>query len=92
MAKLILKPGREKSLLRCHPWVFSGAVAQLQGEAGTGSTVGIRAADGRFLAWGAYSPHSQIVARVWSWRENKQGERRYISASEDLRGVFEIAK
>ena len=70
MAKLVLKPGREKSLLRRHPWVFSGAVAQVQGEPEVGGTVVIRTADGGFLGWGAYSPHSQIVARVWSWREN----------------------
>jgi 23S rRNA (cytosine1962-C5)-methyltransferase len=70
MAKLILKPGREKSLLRRHPWVFSGAVAQVRGEPEAGATVEIRTADGQFLAWGAYSPRSQIVARVWSWREN----------------------
>jgi 23S rRNA (cytosine1962-C5)-methyltransferase len=70
MAKLILKPGREKSLLRRHPWVFSGAVAQMQGQPEAGAAVAIRAADGRFLGWGAYSPKSQIVARVWSWRED----------------------
>jgi 23S rRNA (cytosine1962-C5)-methyltransferase len=69
MAKLILKPGREKSLLRRHPWVFSGAVAQVRGEPESGGTIEIRTADGRFLGWGAYSPRSQIVARVWSWRE-----------------------
>jgi 23S rRNA (cytosine1962-C5)-methyltransferase len=69
MAKLILKPGREKSLLRRHPWVFSGAVAQVQGQPESGATLAIRAADGRFMGWGAYSPKSQIVARVWSWRE-----------------------
>jgi len=70
MGKLILKPGREKSLLRRHPWVFSGAVAQVQGEPEAGGTVEIRTADGRFLGWGAYSPHSQIIARVWSWRQD----------------------
>ncbi len=70
MAQLILKPGREKSLLRRHPWVFSGAVAQMQGQPEAGAAVAIRAADGRFLGWGAYSPKSQIVARVWSWRED----------------------
>ena len=69
MAKLILKPGREKSLLRRHPWVFSGAVAQVRGEPEAGGTIEIRTGDGRFLGWGAYSPRSQIVARVWSWRE-----------------------
>jgi 23S rRNA (cytosine1962-C5)-methyltransferase len=70
MAKLVLKPGRERSLLRRHPWVFSGAVAQLRGEPEAGATVELRAADGQFLGWAAYSPRSQIVARVWSWRES----------------------
>jgi len=70
VAKLILKPGREKSLLRRHPWVFSGALAQVQGSPGAGETTEIRSADGRFLGWGAYSPQSQIVARIWSWRED----------------------
>ena len=70
MARLILKPGREKSLLRRHPWVFSGAVAQVQGNPEAGATTEIRSADGRFLGWGAHSPQSQIVARIWSWRED----------------------
>jgi len=70
MTALFLKPGREKSLLRRHPWVFSGAMARLEGEPGMGDTVAIRASGGGFLGWGAYSPASQIVARVWSWRED----------------------
>ena len=69
MHKLILKPGREKSLKRRHPWVFSGAVAKVQGNPGAGDTVGIRSATGEFLAIAAYSPKSQIVARVWDWHE-----------------------
>jgi 23S rRNA (cytosine1962-C5)-methyltransferase len=64
---LVLKPGREKSLLRRHPWVFSGAVDRVEGEVVSGDTVKIVAGDGRFLAWGAYSPSSQIRARVWSY-------------------------
>ena len=71
MASLTLKPGREKSLLRRHPWVFSGAIARLEGDPGSGDTVAIRASGGAFLAWGAYSPASKIVARVWSWREDE---------------------
>ena len=67
MNKLILKPGREKSLKRRHPWVFSGAVAKIQGQPGAGDTVEVRSADGAFLALAAYSPESQIVARVWDW-------------------------
>lgn len=69
MHKLILKPGREKSLKRRHPWVFSGAVAKVQGNPGPGETVAIGSATGEFLAVAAYSPKSQIVARVWDWKE-----------------------
>jgi len=66
---LILKPGREKSLKRRHPWVFSGAVAKVQGSPGPGETIGLWSATGEFLAVAAYSPQSQIVARVWDWQE-----------------------
>jgi len=67
---LILKSGREKSLFRRHPWVFSGAIGKVHDAPGAGETVAVRAADGTFLAWAAYSPKSQIRARVWSWDEN----------------------
>ena len=66
---LILKRGREKSLRRRHPWIFSGAVQKVQGTPAAGETVEIRSADGQYLALGAYSPASQIVARVWSWEK-----------------------
>jgi 23S rRNA (cytosine1962-C5)-methyltransferase len=69
MNKLILKPGREKSLERRHPWVFSGAVAKVQGTPESGDTIGIWSATGKFLGVAAYSPSSQIVARVWDWEE-----------------------
>ncbi|MBL8046193.1 MAG: class I SAM-dependent methyltransferase [Anaerolineales bacterium] len=69
---LILKPSREKSLLRRHPWVFSGAVQNVNGEPQLGATVEVRAADGRWLAHAAYSPQSQITARVWSFAENQE--------------------
>jgi 23S rRNA (cytosine1962-C5)-methyltransferase len=62
-----LKPGREKSLQRRHPWVFSGAVAAVMGDPAPGDTVEILDSSGEFLAYGAYSPHSQIRLRVWSW-------------------------
>jgi 23S rRNA (cytosine1962-C5)-methyltransferase len=67
--KLILKAGRERSLLRRHPWVFSGAVGKVHGSPQSGDTVEVHSADGRFLAWAAYSPVSQIRARVWSFEE-----------------------
>lgn len=67
--QLILKEGREKSLLRGHPWVFSGAVHALRGTAAMGETVRVCRLDGGFLAWAAYNPTSQICARVWDFDE-----------------------
>ncbi len=67
MQKLILKPGREKSLKRRHPWVFSGAVARVTGEPSAGDTIEVQSSSGAFLALAAYSPKSQIVARAWNW-------------------------
>jgi 23S rRNA (cytosine1962-C5)-methyltransferase len=69
--QLRLKPGRERSLLRLHPWVFSGAVDEVSGSPQSGGTVQVRAADGRFLAWAAYNPSSQIRARVWTFDESQ---------------------
>lgn len=71
MHKLVLKPGREKSLKRRHPWVFSGAVAKVTGKPGSGETIVIQASTGEFLAVAAYSPQSQIVARVWDWDQRE---------------------
>lgn len=67
MPTLILKPGREKSLLRRHPWIFSGAVEQVTGSPRPGETVEVRDAQGNWLARAAYSPASQIRARVWTF-------------------------
>lgn len=68
-ARVILKPGKEKSLLRRHPWVYATAIARLDGAADSGATVAIHAHDGRFLASAAWSPASAIRARVWSFSE-----------------------
>jgi 23S rRNA (cytosine1962-C5)-methyltransferase len=75
MADLILKPGREKSLLRRHPWLFSGAVHHIGGnpalrqaqDIASGSTVNLLSFNGDFLARAAYSPTSQIRTRVWTF-------------------------
>jgi len=67
MNKLILKPGREKSLKRRHPWVFSGGIAKVEGQPKLGDSVALQSADGVFLGVAAYSPDSQIRARVWDW-------------------------
>jgi len=70
MSRLHLKPGKEKSLLRRHPWIYASAVGRAEGNPGSGATVEVRAADGRFLAWAAYSPESSIRARAWSFVES----------------------
>ncbi|MBL7162487.1 MAG: class I SAM-dependent rRNA methyltransferase [Anaerolineales bacterium] len=67
MYKIILKPGREKALFRRHPWVFSGAIADVEGNPGVGETVDVLDSRGEFLARGAYSSESQIRVRVWSF-------------------------
>jgi len=66
-AVIRLKAGRERSLAHRHPWIFSGAIEAVEGNPAAGATVEIVAADGTFLARGAYSPSSQIRARVWSF-------------------------
>ncbi len=65
MKVLRLHPGRERSLLRHHPWVFESAIAS--GRADSGETVRVESASGDFLCWAAYSPQSKIRARAWSF-------------------------
>jgi 23S rRNA (cytosine1962-C5)-methyltransferase len=66
LIRLSLKPGRDESVLRRHPWLFSGAVARGEGD-GSDGVAEVADASGRVLAHGAYSPDSQIVARLWSF-------------------------
>jgi len=67
MKTIRLKEGKERSLLRGHPWLFDGAIASGSGD--SGETVRVQAHDERFLAWGAVSPTSRIRVRVWSFDE-----------------------
>jgi 23S rRNA (cytosine1962-C5)-methyltransferase len=67
-----LKPGREKSVIQGHPWIFSGALARVDGQPQPGETVSVQSSDGAFLAWAAYSPQSAIRARVWSDGEDEE--------------------
>lgn len=68
-AQLTLRPGKERSLLRRHPWVYANAIARVDGAPAGGDTVRVVSADGRFLAWAAYSPASTIRARAWTFAE-----------------------
>ena len=71
MDELILKKGKEKSLLRRHPWVYDTAVERAAGNPKAGDTVKVVAKDGRFLAWASYSPASTLRARCWSFRKDE---------------------
>ena len=68
---LILLPGKERSPMRHHPWIFAGAVAKVEGKPASGSTVWVYSDSGQFIGRAAYSPDSQIRARIWSWDEGE---------------------
>jgi 23S rRNA (cytosine1962-C5)-methyltransferase len=67
MKVIKLRDGKERSLLRRHPWVFEGSIAS--GKADSGETVRVDAHDGSFLAWASYSPNSMIRVRSWSFEQ-----------------------
>jgi 23S rRNA (cytosine1962-C5)-methyltransferase len=71
MTSITLKIEREKSMLRRHPWIFEGAIERTEGIIRSGDTVDILANDGTWLAKAAYSPESQIRARVWSFTKSE---------------------
>ncbi len=79
-SRLVLKPGREKSLRHRHPWVFSGAIERVDGEPAFGDTVSVIAHDGSFLARAAYNPQSQIRARVWSFDPARKVDADFLRA------------
>ena len=71
-----LRPGKERSLLRRHPWVFAGSIQR--GKADAGETVRVESADGQFLCWGAYSGESMIRVRAWSFDEAERIDRAFF--------------
>ncbi len=66
---IYLVKGREKSLRRKHPWIFSRGIQRTEGDPQLGETIDVFAHNGQWLAKAAYSPHSQIRARVWSFEQ-----------------------
>ncbi|MGE4243762.1 class I SAM-dependent rRNA methyltransferase [Ramlibacter sp.] len=93
MKVIRLREGKERSLLRRHPWIFESAVARGGGDAG--ETVRVEGGDGRFLAWAAFSPASRIRARAWSFDEGERIEpaffARRVRDAIALRGRLAIA-
>ncbi|MES2977117.1 MAG: class I SAM-dependent methyltransferase [Pseudomonadota bacterium] len=92
MKTLRLREGKERSLQRRHPWIFDGAIAR--GNADAGETVRVESHEGKFLAWAACSPASKIRARVWSFDEAQRIDAAFLAdrvgAAVRARGLFDI--
>jgi 23S rRNA (cytosine1962-C5)-methyltransferase len=76
--KMILKPGREKSLLREHPWVFSGAVQEVIGDPADGDVLPVYSAENIFIAKIAYSHKSQIIGRIWTYQQDQIVDEQFL--------------
>jgi 23S rRNA (cytosine1962-C5)-methyltransferase len=92
LPRVWLKHGREKSLRRRHPWVFSGAVERVEGNVSPGATVALLTSQGEWLGAAAYSPASQIRARIWTFDETEAVDtaffrRRLLRAIESRRAL-----
>ncbi len=95
MVAVILKPGREKSVLRRHPWIFSGAIAKIKGEPISGETVDVYSDNQHWLARGAYSHKSQIKVRIWTWKQEEIIDamffsHRLLQAISNRRSLFDM--
>lgn len=77
-ARVFLKAGKDKSVLRFHPWVFSSAIAWMEGAVEPGEAVEVFSRNGDWLAWGLYSPQSQIRIRLWSWKREEPIDRELL--------------
>ena len=92
MKTLRLKDGKERSLLRRHPWIFDSAIAR--GGADAGETVRIESHGGEFLAWAAFSPASRIRARAWSFDQAQRIDAAFLraqcAAAIQARRLFDI--
>lgn len=96
MTRIHLISGREKALMRRHPWVFDGAIKEKNADIAAGETVLLCDSKDNPLAVGAWSPASQLRIRIWSFdpeeKIDKEFFRRRISAAVDYRkalGVLE---
>lgn len=77
---ITLQPGRERSLSRRHPWIFSGAIARVAGDPQPGDTVLIASSAQEPLALAAYSPVSQIRSRVWTFDTDETIDEEFVAA------------
>ncbi|NSW52408.1 MAG: class I SAM-dependent rRNA methyltransferase [Anaerolineae bacterium] len=79
MGRIVLKAGRERSLEKRHPWIFSGAIARIEGNPENGSTLDVVDHEGRWLAKAAYSRTSKIQGRVWTWDASEPVDEAFLA-------------
>ncbi|ELE2042188.1 class I SAM-dependent methyltransferase [Vibrio vulnificus] len=82
-AAIYLVKGREKSVVRRHPWIFSRGIDRVEGNPQLGETVDVYGHDGKWLAKAAYSPESQIRARVWSFEKQDVNRAFFVKRIQD---------
>ncbi|MGL0960199.1 class I SAM-dependent methyltransferase [Vibrio vulnificus] len=82
-AAIYLVKGREKSVVRRHPWIFSRGIDRVEGNPQLGETVDVYGHDGKWLAKAAYSPESQIRARVWSFEKQEINKAFFVKRIQD---------
>ena len=91
-ASIYLVKGREKSLRRRHPWIFSRGIDRVEGKPELGETVDVYDNKGEWLARGAYSPQSQIRVRVWTFNKNEAIDVNFfvnrLNAAQSLRDIL----
>lgn len=80
---VVLKPKKDRAVRRRHPWIFSGAIARVDGSPDPGTTVLVRAEDGSVLGRGAFSPSSQIRVRMWTYEEETRVDDAFVRARLD---------
>jgi 23S rRNA (cytosine1962-C5)-methyltransferase len=73
-SRIVLKRGKEKPVLRGHPWIFSGAVARVEGEVSPGEVGEVYSQGGQFLGRGHINPRSQIIVRLLTQKKEDLGE------------------
>jgi 23S rRNA (cytosine1962-C5)-methyltransferase len=79
VAQVVLKPGRDKPVRQHHPWIFSGAVARVKGDAADGDVADVVSSDGTWLARGTINRKSQIIVRLFTWREDEAIDREFFA-------------
>ena len=93
MHKVYLKPGKEESLKRFHPWIFSGAISRFDGEPEEGEVVEVYTSKKEFIAEGHFQIGS-IAVRVLSFRQepiNHDFWKRKLEIAYDMRCAIGIA-